>query len=306
MTRRLALAGALCCATIALASTALAARGATPVDKAAMCYGRGDMPCVLKLLRGAQPQAAQAAEHWRMLAMAAARLDQHRVARDAFGRWIQLDPRGHRLEKSTSAPVIYRDWAAAWLHVHRASLDMSPRRPPPPAPLPTAVTVGELPRFVPPPRSQRDAADDTVFSIGPVLGPLHRSDRSGWVGLHLGVERLVGESLCFGVAASVMGRGHAVTDADPRTGIGLLTGVVGARLGDKAPLTVMAQAGFAATPDSFVAGAAVRYDSRHLTGAAGAGARLYLQVAGLWATRPAFGRPLLTVSLGALIGGVKR
>jgi len=152
--------------SVAIPDSAEAAPNA--LSKAARCYAAGDMVCVIERLESAAlpNDATKAAEHHRMLAVAAAKMDRHAMAREAFSRWIALNPNRHRLARSTTAPAVYADWSAAWLKVHAGKLDLQPKKMPKPAPLPEPVTAGDLPRFPPPKRSSRDKAGDVTVELG--------------------------------------------------------------------------------------------------------------------------------------------
>lgn len=279
-----------------------------PLRAAALCYGQGNMHCVMATLQAAKlpDKPSDAAEHWRLLAMAAARMDQHTLSRNAFAQWIELDPKRHRLAKSSASPAVYKNYASAWLQVHQDKLDLRPRTLPRPAPLPAAVTQGDLPRFAPPPRSKRDKANDTVMAIGVAGAPLQGASLVGWAGLALGIEQHVGERATFGLRAAVFGRGHGPRGEDTRTGIGYGTVAVGRLFGADKQLAVNALGGAATLPDSFVGGLSVRYDAVWAARKWGGLARPYVDVTALYASQPLVGRPLVAVSLGVLIGGVKR
>jgi hypothetical protein len=148
-------------------AVAIAAPRPSPsvVVQATVCYGRGDLACVIALLEPAPPQPLypeSAAERLRLLAFAAARLDRHDLAQTAFSRWIDD---GHRLDATTTPPVVFADYSAAMVRKLTPLLDVTPQidhRPQLPAP---AMTAADLPRFPPPPRSSRDAARDIGFRL---------------------------------------------------------------------------------------------------------------------------------------------
>lgn len=150
---------------LALAAGPALATPKSPIGAAAKCYAAGDMLCVVTKLKDAPVDAAQAAEQQRMLAFAAARMDRHDLARKAFAAWIRLDPIKHRLRRENTPPAVHRDWASAWLDVHRDQLDLQPREPATATPLPAPVTAGDLPVLAPPSRSHRDRAGDVTIDI---------------------------------------------------------------------------------------------------------------------------------------------
>ena len=150
-----------------VAPAASAKPAASALRAAAKCYAAGDMLCVIERLddTATPPDPKAAAEHHRLLALAAARMDRHGLARRAFAAWIRLDPERHRLARGSVSEAVRRDWAAAWLVVHGKKLDLEPREPPAPAPLPAPVTAGDLPAFPPPPRSDRDKASGVRLDL---------------------------------------------------------------------------------------------------------------------------------------------
>lgn len=160
---------ALCVALLALPSPASAAAPSL-VSRAQQCYAAGDLGCVVTLLEGAalpeaEQPAADVAECWRLLGFSAARLDRHDLARRAFAAWIAL-PGAHRLERATTPPAVFQDYAAALIEGHAKELDLQPRigaRPQLPAP---ATTAADLPRFAPPLASQRDTANNFTVLAG--------------------------------------------------------------------------------------------------------------------------------------------
>lgn len=161
------------------------------LGQAQACYAQGDLACVLRLL---DPQAkelealapAEQGERWRLLAFAASRLDQRLAARKAFGRWIALAP-SHRLERASTLPGVYADYAAALIDVLGADLDRTPQldhRAQLAVPVPAPA---DWPRFAPPPRSPRDNARDFLFAFG-LLGSVHLKAPAGSPGDHLGAQ----------------------------------------------------------------------------------------------------------------------
>lgn len=130
--------------------------------------------------------APEQGERWRLLAFAASRLDQRAAARKAFARWIALAP-SHRLERASTPPGIYADYAAALIDALGADLDRTPQLEPRaqvPVPVPTPA---EWPRFAPPPRSARDNARDFLFAFG-LLGSVHLKAAAGSPVDHLGAQ----------------------------------------------------------------------------------------------------------------------
>lgn len=129
---------------------------------------------------------AEQGERWRLLAFAASRLDQRGAARRAFARWIALSP-SHRLERASTLPGIYADYAAALIEVLGSDLDRTPQldhRAQVAVPLPAPA---DWPRFAPPPRSARDNARDFLFAFG-LLGSLHLKAAAGSPADHLGAQ----------------------------------------------------------------------------------------------------------------------
>ncbi|MSQ82539.1 MAG: hypothetical protein EXR77_06430 [Myxococcales bacterium] len=161
------------------AAPPVAAAAADLLQSAQKCYATGDMGCVLRLLQGEPaPDAVgavnaatvrdRALERWRLLAFACARLDRHDLARGYFVQWLQLDP-SQQLDREATPPLIWRDYAAAWLQVHGGQLDLRPvvdTHPQLTAPTPQPK---DWPKFVPPPRSGRDTARDFVLHMSACL-----------------------------------------------------------------------------------------------------------------------------------------
>lgn len=139
----------------------------SPLSVAQACYGRSDFACVIAALeKTAFDLPADRAEGLRLLAFAAARMDRHDLARKAFAAWIVLSDQ-HRLDRASTPPNVYQDYAAALLQAHKAELDLTPQlehQPQLPAP---PAKVEDLPHFAPPPRAQRDQARDFGFYFGP-------------------------------------------------------------------------------------------------------------------------------------------
>lgn len=167
------------------------------------CYASGDLGCVVRALEHAVVPESDAAERWRLLALAASRLDRHDLARAAFAAWIRLDPK-HRLERDSTPPGVWLDYTAALLEVRGAELDRTPKlgvdtKVPPPRP-----TSADLPRAALPAHSGRDKARDFRFlagvsasaalgqelpapidSVGGQLGIELQLSERWWVGPHL-------------------------------------------------------------------------------------------------------------------------
>ncbi|MBM4346019.1 MAG: hypothetical protein FJ100_21810 [Deltaproteobacteria bacterium] len=165
------------CAWAAPPSPAL---GPDPVQKAQACYATGDLGCVIALdAPGALPDDApqqRQIERWRLVGFAAARLDRPDQARAAFAHLLRLAPTFH-LDRDATPPVVWRAFAAAWLQVHGAGLDLQPAvHAHPHLPTPTS-RPGDWPRFAPPPRSGRDNARDYVLTVAPTLSIV--LDRAG-------------------------------------------------------------------------------------------------------------------------------
>ncbi|MBI5610502.1 MAG: hypothetical protein HY902_16620 [Deltaproteobacteria bacterium] len=138
--------------------------------QAQKCYVEADLGCALRLLEPdpAWPDGLPVAvrsERLRLLGFAAARLDQHALARRAFAAWVALAP-ANRLDRASTPPAIYVDYAAAWADALAPQLERKPQldqHPPLDPPRPTAA---DLPRYGPPPRSDRDRARDHRFYLG--------------------------------------------------------------------------------------------------------------------------------------------
>ena len=185
--RPAALLGGLRPLLVALVLTGASPSAAAVPDRnlsaAARCYAAGDMACVIQRLEQAPGDAP---ERWRMLAFAAARLDRASLSRRAFAAWIGLHS-SHRLDRQSTAPAVWRHYAAALLQVHAGQLDLEPRLEPPAVLPPAAVTGVELPRFAPPPRSRRDQNRDFALCLGvTAAAPMDGS------GVAPGMELLVG------------------------------------------------------------------------------------------------------------------
>jgi hypothetical protein len=261
-------------AILALSLPAHAAPQRSPVAAAQVCYGQGDLGCVVQLLETANASAADAPERWRLLGFAAARLDRHDLARKAFAEWIALSPT-HRLDRTMTPPAIYQDYTAALLERHGAELDLTPRtgdRPQAPVP-PTQVVA--LPKFAPPPRAERDQATDFAFYAGIAV-----AEYDGIVGANpvdhlggfLGIEHDVGGRFRLGPQLGVWqyGAPNDVGGETARlTAFGLMRAGVLLAGGGGHSVEAWLGLGGGYEPDEDVAGAvapAVRYTFRPAAG----------------------------------------
>ena len=158
------------CALALLLPLPLRAAAPTLASRAQQCYAAGDLGCVVTLLeKTALPAPDQTpeegAECLKLLGFSAARLERHDLARRAFAAWTAL-PGEHRLERESTLPGVFQDYAAALIEGHTKDLDLQPRigaRPELPAP---ATTAADLPRFAPPTRESRDGARDIAVLAG--------------------------------------------------------------------------------------------------------------------------------------------
>lgn len=261
-------------AIFALALPAHAASPRSPVAAAQVCYGQGDLGCVVQLLETVTVSAADAPERWRLLGFAAARLDRHELARKAFAEWIALSP-GHRLDRAMTPPAIYQDYSAALLERHGGELDLTPRTGDRPQAPVSSPQVSELPVFAPPPRSERDQATDFAFYAG--LGitetdGIVRANPVDHLGGFLGIEHDVGGRFRLGPQLGVWQYGApsaAGGDSARLTAFGLMR--AGVLLGGGGGHSVEAWLGLGGgyDPDEDVAGAvapAVRYTFRPAAG----------------------------------------
>lgn len=162
------------------------------------------MGCVVRLLEHAEVAAAEGSERWRLLAMAASRLDRRALARSAFAAWIRLDP-ANKLERDSTPPGIWQDYTAALLEVRGAELVREPQLSVDTRVTPVRPEASDLPRAPLPPRSDRDRARDFRFlaglrasaaaghgvgsvaeAIGGQLAVELQLSRRWWLGPHLG------------------------------------------------------------------------------------------------------------------------
>lgn len=193
-----------------------------PLARAARCYGAGDLLCVIATLQGAEPAAAEAAEHYRLLAFALARLDRPAEARAAMERWQQAAPQA-RLERSQVPPSVWSAWYAAKLATVLPHLDGRVRAGADAVPLPERATASVLPHFAPPPRSDRDRASDVVIDFEGLVGAGPMSvPWAGGVAVEL---TLCGGSRCA-VRAGVRGRGLVLGGPDLTEGVAASLGAV--------------------------------------------------------------------------------
>ena len=180
------------------------------------------MLCVLQRLHGTDPPPADAAEHFRLLAFAAARLDRQPEVKDAVARWAAAVP-GLRLQRDAVPPVIWRAWLDVRLHHARSSLDLQPRAGSDAVALPSPFTASHLAHLPPPSRSDRDDSGDARFGIDLVA-----ASASGGFGEVFGAEVDLG--LCLGRAeggderrcwlgVGLLGRGLFLTGDTSASGV---------------------------------------------------------------------------------------
>ena len=158
----------LACASLCVLALPAVAAKAPPrsaLAEAQACYGAGDLACVLRVLTGGAVTPAEEAEKCRMLAFAAARLDQHEAARGHFAAWLKLSPQ-NRLERATTPPNVYQDYTAALLAVQTDALDWTPQVENHAELAPLAVTPTDLPGFAPPPRMPSEIAKRMTYLVG--------------------------------------------------------------------------------------------------------------------------------------------
>ncbi len=152
------------------------------------CYGQQDYPCVIKALAGVSLPADHAQEGLRLLAFAYARLDRHAEARSTFDQWIKAFPDQH-LDKASTPPQVFDDYAAAQLQVHQGELDLTPHLSLQPAAPQLPTNASDLPKFAPPKRSSRDTAQDFTLSILALGGyDFHAEEIHVVTGAALGVD----------------------------------------------------------------------------------------------------------------------
>ena len=149
------------------------AAAASPLDVASRCYGAGDMRCVLRTLSGVEPAPADAAETFRLLAMAAARMDQLDQTRAAMRRWLAVVP-DLRLDRGSVPPSLWSAYVAARLEAAGGAMELRPQGGRDAVPLPPAATAIDLPLIPAPPRSDRDSGAAATLAVG-LLGGLGTS-----------------------------------------------------------------------------------------------------------------------------------
>jgi hypothetical protein len=190
----------------ALAAPVFAAKPAKPaardvVGEAQACYGAGDLACVLRVLGEGTVTPAQEAEKFRLMAFAAARLDQHEQARQYFTAWLKLAPQ-NRLERATTAPTVYQDYTAALLAAQTDALDWTPQVENHAVLPPLAVTPTDLPGFAPPPRMPSEIAKRMTYLLG-VHGSLPTTSDWGPLWRHLGLAMAIEIDLPLGLRTGV-------------------------------------------------------------------------------------------------------
>ncbi len=187
-----------------LAAPALAAKPAVRdvLADAQACYGQGDLACVLRILTEAAVTPAQESEKFRLLAFAAARLDQHDAARQHFAAWLKLSPH-NRLERATTPPTVYQDYTAALLAAQTDALDWTPQVENHAVLAPLGVTPTDLPRFGPPSRLQSDLPQRMSYLLG-LHGSLPTTKDWGPPWAHLGMAVGIELELPYALRAGVL------------------------------------------------------------------------------------------------------
>jgi hypothetical protein len=262
-----ALRALLCLCVCALAVTAHAAKPPVrdALTEAQACYGAGDLACVLRVLGDAAVTPAQESEKFRLLAFAAARLDQHEAARKHFAAWVQLAPT-NRLERATTPPGIFQDYCAALLAAQSDALEWAPQVENQPVLPAVAVTPSDLPRFAPPGRIASDLPQRITYLLG-LHGSLPTVNDWGPPQAHLGLALGIELELAHGLRAGILAGGWQRPDKsvfrwNPYT---LFRAGIGTRWGDHG-LDLLLGAGVALdTGDDSVVGAlapALRYHWR--------------------------------------------
>jgi len=188
----------------ALASSAFAAKPTVPdpLSAAQICYGAGDLACVLRVLASATVAPGQESEKFRLLAFAAARLDQHDAARQHFAAWLKASPH-NRLERATTPPAVYQDYTAALLAAQTDALDWTPQVENRAVLAPLAVTPTDLPRFAPPPRQAGDLPQRMSYLLG-VHGSLATKNDWGPPWAHLGIAMGLELDLAYGLRVGLL------------------------------------------------------------------------------------------------------
>ena len=292
-----------CLCVCALAPSAFAAK--PPVQnalaEAQACYGAGDLACVLRVLADVQLAPEQAAERWRLMAFASARLDQHEAARQHFAAWLALSAT-NRLERATTPPNIYQDYTAALLASQSDALDWTPQVENHAVLAPLAVTPTDLPRFAPPPREHSDIAQRVSYLLG-LHASLPTTNDWGPIWAHLGIAMGLEVDLPYGLRAGALVGGWQRPDhtTDRWNPYALFRGGIGKRWGDHG-LAALLGAGVAFdTGDDSVVGAfapALRYDWQPAQRPVG----LYTELA----SQTLFGSKTTTEVIGLTIGVILR
>ena len=140
-----------------------------PLDIASRCYGAGDMRCVLQTLAGVEPAPADAAETFRLLAMAAARMDQPEQTKAAMRRWLAAVP-DLRLDRASVPPSLWSAYVAVRLEAAGGAMELRPQGGRDVVPLPPAATAVDLPWIPAPPRSDRDAGAAPSLAVALIGG----------------------------------------------------------------------------------------------------------------------------------------
>ncbi len=218
----------------ALAPSAFAAKPPVrdALTEAQVCYGAGDLACVLRVLGAAAVAPDQESEKFRLLAFAAARLDQHDAARQHFAAWVKTSPK-NRLERATTPPGIFQDYSAALLAAQTDALDWTPQVQNQPVLPPVAVTPSDLPRFAPPQRQSSDLPQRITYLLG-LHGSLPTVNDWGPPQAHLGLALGIELDLPHGFRAGILTGGwqrpdHTVYRWNPFT---LVRAGWGTRWGD--------------------------------------------------------------------------
>jgi hypothetical protein len=193
-------------------ATAGAQAGPTPLRQAQACYVRDDLGCVIDVLGPASSTLADdAREGLRLLGFAYARLDRHAEAQRTFATWLQRFPDA-RLERATTPPQVWQDYASAQLEGVRGKLDTRPQLVEPVV-LPPPVTASDLPAFSPPPTSSRDKARDFQFGLaaGASMELGGGARPTPMMAAQLSFELLPGR---WWAGLAIGGRGHRLRDDD--------------------------------------------------------------------------------------------
>ncbi len=127
------------------------------------------MRCVLQTLTGVEPTAQDAAEVYRLLAMAAARMDQPEQTRAAMRNWLAAAPE-LRLERASVPPALWSAYVAVRLEAAGSAMELRPQGGRDVVPLPPPATAVDLPVIPAPPRSDRDQGAAATMAVGLVGG----------------------------------------------------------------------------------------------------------------------------------------